>query len=225
MNSSQPSGRSAWPRRLRPSRPASSCSRPASRPSPGRATPRICAARTPAFVAPGLPMDTVATGTPGGICTVDEQRVEPFQRRRIDRHADHRQGRVRGDDARQVRGGAGADDEQLARRGRALRRTRRITRSGERCADATVISLEIPNSFNTSTAACITGASESEPIRISTSIWDIQTGSGLMARRARSAFGADVAAILHALERDPRDAPRYARAIACRVVGAAWRRR
>src|SRR5689334_21286432 len=35
------------------------------------ATPRICAASTPAFVAPGLPIETVATGTPGGICTVD----------------------------------------------------------------------------------------------------------------------------------------------------------
>ena len=33
----------------------------------------------------------------------------------------------------------------------------------------TVISLEMPNSFNTSTAPCITGASESEPIKIRTS--------------------------------------------------------
>jgi hypothetical protein len=46
--------------------------------------------------------------------------------------------------------------------------TSRITRAGERCALATVISLEMPNSFKTSTAACITGASESDPIRINT---------------------------------------------------------
>ena len=30
----------------------------------------ICAARIPALVAPGLPMATVATGIPAGICTV-----------------------------------------------------------------------------------------------------------------------------------------------------------
>ena len=42
-----------------------------------------------------------------------QQRVHALQRGRIDRHADHRTRRVRGDDARQMRGGAGADDEDL----------------------------------------------------------------------------------------------------------------
>jgi hypothetical protein len=48
-----------------------------------------------------------------------------------------------------------------------------MTRSGERCADATVISHGTSNSRSTSTAACITGASESEPIRIRTEILDM----------------------------------------------------
>ena len=30
------------------------------------------------MVAPGLPIDTVATGTPGGICTVDSNASSPF---------------------------------------------------------------------------------------------------------------------------------------------------
>jgi len=33
-------------------------------------SPTFCAARIPALVAPGLPMATVATGIPAGICTV-----------------------------------------------------------------------------------------------------------------------------------------------------------
>ena len=41
------------------------------------ASPIICAARIPAFVAPGFPIATVATGIPAGICTVEssESRV------------------------------------------------------------------------------------------------------------------------------------------------------
>ena len=47
----------------------------------------------------------------------------------------------------------------------------RCTRAGDRCADATVISHDTPSSRSTSTAPCMIGASESEPIRI-------RTGSG-----------------------------------------------
>src|SRR5580765_3427409 len=61
-----------------------------------------------------------------------------------------------------------------------------ITRAGDRCALATVISLVIPNSFNTSTAGCIVGASESDPIRISTS---------------GKSFSPNVTAELHSLKR------------------------
>src|SRR5215831_2084070 len=61
-----------------------------------------------------------------------------------------------------------------------------ITRAGERCALATVISLVKPNSFSTSTAGCIVGASESDPINIKTS------GKSLPP---------DVVAVLHAVKR------------------------
>jgi hypothetical protein len=132
------------------------------------ATPRICAARTPAFVAPGLPIETVATGTPGGICTVESSASHPFR-------ADESIGTpMTGSDvwaattpARCAAAPAPMMNTFTPRPGASD--TRRITRSGDRCADATVISCAMPNSFNTSTAPCITGASESEPIRISTS--------------------------------------------------------
>jgi len=46
---------------------------------PASATPIICAARMPAFVAPGLPMATVATGIPAGICTVARSESSPLR--------------------------------------------------------------------------------------------------------------------------------------------------
>src|SRR5271165_7123263 len=39
--------------------------------------PIICAARIPALVAPGLPMATVATGIPAGICTIASSESSP----------------------------------------------------------------------------------------------------------------------------------------------------
>src|SRR3954468_9766178 len=82
-------------------------------------------------------------------------------------------------------------------------RTRRMTRSGERWADATVISDEIPSSRRISAAACMIGASESEPIRIKTSIWDISRlraqDSGLKAL-SHECFLTDIAAIVHAIK-------------------------
>ena len=38
----------------------------------------ICAARIPAFVAPGFPIATVATGIPAGICTVANRESIPW---------------------------------------------------------------------------------------------------------------------------------------------------
>src|SRR3954451_21689901 len=88
-------------------------------------------------------------------------------------------------------------------------RTRRMTRSGERWADATVISDEIPSSRRISTAACMIGASESDPIRIRTSIWDISRlsaqGLGLQAL-SHECFLTDIAAIVHAIEGNVRPA-------------------
>ena len=54
----------------------------------------ICTASTAAFVELSRP--TQATGTPGGICEIDEQRVEPVERSAADRDADHGQAAVRG---------------------------------------------------------------------------------------------------------------------------------
>src|SRR5580698_11451473 len=42
------------------------------------ASPRICAARIPALVAPAFPMATVATGIPAGICTVASRESIPL---------------------------------------------------------------------------------------------------------------------------------------------------
>src|SRR5687768_10584476 len=132
----------------------------------------ICAARTPALVAPGLPIDTVATGTPGGICTVDRSASHPFS-------ADESIGTpITGitvcaatTPARCAAAPAPTMNTLTPRSGAS--RTSRMTRSGERCAEATVISHGISNSRSTSTAPCMTGASESDPIRIRTEMFDI----------------------------------------------------
>ena len=50
--------------------------RPAPSASRSSPTARICTARSPAFFA--APMPTVATGTPGGICTMDSNESRPF---------------------------------------------------------------------------------------------------------------------------------------------------
>src|SRR5215467_7995229 len=148
----------------------------------------ICAARTPALVAPGLPIDTVATGTPGGICTVESSASRPFS-------ADESigtpmTGRIvcaATTPPRCAAAPAPTMNTLTPREGAS--ETSFMTRAGERCALATVISLEMPNSFNTSTAGCIVGASESDPINISTS------GKGLPP---------DIATVLHAVERNQR---------------------
>ena len=82
------------------------------------------AASTAAFFALSTP--TQATGTPGRHLHDREQRVEPVEHalRRAQRDADHRQVGVRGDDARQRGGEAGAADQDaqptVARRLRVL---------------------------------------------------------------------------------------------------------
>src|SRR4051812_29512127 len=126
----------------------------------------------PAFVAPGLPIDTVATGTPGGICTVDSSASSPF-------NADESIGTPMTGSVvcaattppRCAAAPAPTMNSFTPRAGASD--TSRITRSGERCAEATVIWQGTSNSRRTSTAACITGASESEPIRINTDIGDM----------------------------------------------------
>src|SRR3989338_2791494 len=41
--------------------------------------PKILKASSPAFLAPDFPMATAATGTPGGIWTVDKRESRPFK--------------------------------------------------------------------------------------------------------------------------------------------------
>src|SRR5262249_31033054 len=162
----------------------------------------ICAARTPAFVAPGLPIDTVATGTPGGICTVDSSASRPFS-------ADESIGTPMTGSVvcaattppRCAASPAPTMNTFTPRPGASA--TSFMTRAGDRCALATVISLVMPNSFNTSTAGCIVGASESDPISISTSgiveIW--KCGHvGIWECGNLQGFLADIASVLHPLK-------------------------
>src|SRR6188768_423025 len=145
---------------------------------------RICAARTPAFVAPGLPIETVATGTPGGICTVDNSASIPFSAEEsIGTPITGRIVCAATTPPRCAAAPAPTMNTFTPRPGASS--TSFITRAGERCALATVISLVIPNSFSVSTAACMTGASESEPMRMRTS---------------GKSFPSYVSAVLHALE-------------------------
>src|SRR5688572_5317538 len=157
-------------------------------------------------------METVATGTPGGICTVDSSASSPFS-------AEESTGTpITGavvcaatTPARCAAAPAPTIKTFTPRAGAS--RTSRMTRSGERCADATVVSDAMPRSRNTSTAPCITGASESEPIRIRT-----DTFIAINAKIAKTAkiekasplagadgFPRDVLAILHPVEADSRN--------------------
>ena len=70
----------------------------------GSATARIFAAERPALSAPGSPMASVPTGTPG-ICTMECNASHTIERCGGDRHAQHRQ-------SGQCRGHAGADAQR-----------------------------------------------------------------------------------------------------------------
>ena len=70
-------------------------------------------ASSAAFFAPCEPIASVPTGTPPGICTIDEQRVEAAERVAVHRHAEHRQERLGCDDARQMSRQAGRRDDHF----------------------------------------------------------------------------------------------------------------
>ena len=55
-----------------------------------RGSRRSRAASSAALAAPGLPMASVPTGTPAGICTIESSASMPLQHRRRHRHAEHR---------------------------------------------------------------------------------------------------------------------------------------
>ena len=72
-----------------------------------------------------------------------QQRVDAAQRLRLHRHAEHRQRRLGGGHARQVRRAAGAGDQHLEAAA-AGRRAYSNSRSGVRCADTTRVSCGTP---------------------------------------------------------------------------------
>ncbi len=59
-------------------------------------------ANSAAFVAPALPMASVATGTPPGICTIESSESSPLSVLDSHGHAQHGQRGVRGDHAGQM---------------------------------------------------------------------------------------------------------------------------
>ena len=122
------------------------------------------AASTAAFLALSTP--TVATGTPGGIWTIESSASRPSSTRHrgAERNADHRQLGVRGDDAGKCRRQPGAADQHLRPRSAAVRAYSE-TASGVRCADRTSNSHGIPFSRRARRArpACGPGPTRSRP--------------------------------------------------------------
>ena len=100
----------------------------------------MATASRPAFFAPGLPMASVATGTPPGICTIESSESRPLQRRALHRHAEHRQQRVRRHHARQVRRAAGAGDDHLECPRLGAPGANSAIQAGVRCAETTCFS-------------------------------------------------------------------------------------
>ena len=58
------------------------------------------------------PIETVATGTPAGICTMDSRESMPSRVFKRHGDADHRQRSDRGEHAGKMRGAAGAGDDE-----------------------------------------------------------------------------------------------------------------
>ncbi len=115
----------------------------------------IATASSPAFAAPAAPIASVPTGTPFGICTIDSSESIPCSAVAGNRHAQHRNHRLRRDHARQMRRAARARDDHPqppahSRFGVLEQQIRRAMRRDHRTSCAT------PNSFSISTALRIT---------------------------------------------------------------------
>ena len=87
--------------------------RAASRAAPDRDSPEWPPPAAPRCCAPALPIASVPTGTPPGICTIDSSESMPFKRVALHRHAQHRQQRIRRHHARQMRRAARAGDDHF----------------------------------------------------------------------------------------------------------------
>ena len=134
---------------------------------PGSDAARMRTASRPALRAP--PTDTVATGTPAGICTIESSESMPSRCSQRHRNADHRQRRDRGEHAGQVGRAAGAGDDHLE------------PAAGSRCAVLDHLArhpvrrhdVDLVRRRRTprapSAASSITGQSESLPMTIPTS--------------------------------------------------------
>ena len=105
----------------------------------------IWAASIPALVAPGLPMATVATGMPAGICTVASSESIPCSE--VDGIGTPMTGSVVCAAITPARCAAPPAPAMITRIPRpAAFRAKSAVRSGERCAEVTSISYAIPNS-------------------------------------------------------------------------------
>ena len=102
-----------------------------------------------------------------------EQRIETLQRGALHRDAEHRDDGMCGDHAGQMRGAAGArDDDFDAASFRA--RANSAIHTGVRCADTICRSCGTPKRSSTSTACLIVSQSDDEPMTTATSDCDIR---------------------------------------------------
>src|SRR6266542_5433729 len=132
-----------------------------------RQPPRIRAARAAAFLALSTP--TAATGTPGGIWTIESNASSPSRTLFSERNGTPITGRSVC--AATTPGRAAASPAPAIRtripRSRAPR-AYSATASGSRCAERTSSSWEIPRPASSSSAGCMRSRSDSEPTRIPT---------------------------------------------------------
>ena len=120
------------------------------------------------MVAPGLPIATVATGIPAGICTVDRRESIPFSE--VEGMGTPITGRIVCAAITPARCAAPPAPAMITLIPRsAAFFAKSALRSGERCADVTSISYAIPNSSSAFAASRMISRSESLPITIETS--------------------------------------------------------
>ena len=93
-------------------------------------------ANNAAFPAPALPMANVPTGTPAGICTIDE-RVQPIERLALHRHTQHQASGLSRQSCRAVWAAPPAPATMISGPGSSRRLQHSDIHCGVRCADTT----------------------------------------------------------------------------------------
>ncbi len=76
----------------------------------------MAAASSAALIAPGLPIAKVPTGTPAGICTIENKKILPTKCRCFDGNPEHRKRGHCGGHARKMGGAASASDDDFKAR-------------------------------------------------------------------------------------------------------------